>query len=59
MGIMDDADGVAVATFNDTIEQTGWSVLNIKSGFVQKKMTVTDQQIMFAAGYLEGALTSK
>ncbi|XP_072044453.1 phospholipase B-like 1 [Amphiura filiformis] len=57
VGVLDQVGGVAVATFNDSIEETGWSVLNIKSGYGDKKSKDTD--ILYAAGYLEGALTAK
>ncbi|XP_072043162.1 phospholipase B-like 1, partial [Amphiura filiformis] len=57
VGVLDQVGGVAVATFNDSIEETGWSVLNIKSGYGNKKSK--DIDILYAAGYLEGALTAK
>ena len=56
-GVLDESNGVAVATYNDTMEQTGWGILNIKSGYGKKK--VSDRNIMYAAGFLEGALTSE
>ncbi|XP_077973050.1 phospholipase B-like 1 [Styela clava] len=54
-GILDDA--LAYGSFNDSIDQTGWSVLDITAVTHSKKYK--PEEIMFAAGMLEGAFTSK
>ncbi|XP_077979884.1 phospholipase B-like 1 [Glandiceps talaboti] len=52
-----DKSATAYGTYNDTLESTGWGVLNIKAGYEDQK--VSDNEAMYAAGYLEGALTAK
>jgi len=45
----------AVGSFNDSLLASGWGILDINSGFSAKH---TNEEIMFAAGFMEGALTS-
>lgn len=53
-GILDD-NGAAYGTFEEGLLTTGWGVLNIKAGY--GKGATTEVDMMFAAGYLEAALT--
>lgn len=54
-GILDGA--LAYGTFNDTIDETGWGILDVTA--VTHNLKYTSDEIMFAAGMLEGAFTSK
>lgn len=54
-GLLDKENGVAYGTYDDALNTTGWGELNIASGSTGSH---SDQTIMFAAGYLEGALTA-
>jgi len=49
-----DPTGVAFGTFADTLNVTGWGVLTL-----QTNPSFSDSSQMYAAGYLEGALTSE
>ena len=42
------------ATFNDTLSKIGWGILDISSSY---SSSVSDEQVYYAAGYLEGSLT--
>lgn len=53
-GVLDET-GLAYATFQDNLLVNGWGVLDVVSGY--EKGGHTDPQIMYAAGFLEGALT--
>lgn len=55
-GVLDKENGVAYGTYDDALNTTGWGELNIASGSTGNH---NDQTIMFAAGYLEGALTAR
>ena len=55
--ILDVEKATAYGIYNDTLEQTGWGILNISAGYGSKK--VDDVDILFAAGYLEAILTQK
>lgn len=44
-------------SFFGNVDLYSWGVLNIASGV--GKASYSDQTIMFAAGYLEGALTAR
>lgn len=55
-GILD-KEGLAYGVFNDTILKSGWNTLNIRAGFSNQKYQ--DENLMYAAGYLEGFLTSQ
>ena len=54
--VMDRVNGTAYGYFNNTLNETGWSVLEIQT--TQGSMAI-NHQLMFAAGYLEGVLTAK
>lgn len=56
--VLDVKGAVAVASYNDTLMETGWGILDIASGY-GKSITVQDRDIMYAAGFLEGILTAK
>ncbi|KAJ8319226.1 hypothetical protein KUTeg_004317 [Tegillarca granosa] len=56
--VLDVKGAVAVASYNDTLMETGWGILDIASGY-GKSITVQDRDIMYAAGFLEGTLTAK
>jgi len=50
---INDPNGVAIGSFNDTLEVSGWGVLKIEtSNFFNDPMQ------MYAAGFLEGAITA-
>ena len=50
-----DREGAAYGTYNDTLLLNGWGVLEINTG----KQQVPGDQLMFAAGVLEGTLTAR
>jgi hypothetical protein len=54
--VLDTKGATAYATYNDTLMETGWGVLDVMAGF---GAGATDDDLMFAAGYLEGVLTAK
>ena len=54
-GIMDKSAS-AYGYYNDTLMTTGWGVLEIRSGYGP---LTKDNDIMYAAGYMEGMLTAK
>ena len=51
-----DKNGAAYATMNATLLSSGWDVLNIKAGYGKP---VSNNDLMYAAGYAEGVLTAK
>ncbi|XP_078610186.1 phospholipase B-like 1 [Branchiostoma floridae x Branchiostoma japonicum] len=57
LGVLDKQNGDAVATYDDRLTENGWGVLNVVSGFGPKKLS--DNDIMYLAGYLEGVLTQE
>jgi len=54
-GVMDKQQGAAYGFYNKTLNETGWSILEIKSN---QNVKIKDNDIMFAAGFLEGFLTA-
>jgi len=52
-----DTKGLAYAVFQDGLLSSGWGVFDVKSGYSSSSQS--DQDVMFAAGFLEGALTYK
>ena len=55
-GVMDTLNGTAYGYYNNTLNETGWSVLEIRTargGFYM------NDKLMFAAGYLEGLFTAR
>jgi len=55
-GVMDRVHGTAYGYYNNTLNETGWSVLEISTG---RGGMAFNNQLMFVAGYLEGLLTAK
>ncbi|KAM4652040.1 phospholipase B-like 1 [Discoglossus pictus] len=51
-----DKNGDAYGFYNDTMNSTGWAVLELRAGYGMRENT--DINIMFVAGYLEGYLTA-
>ena len=59
---MDKARGVAYGFYNNTLNKTGWGVLEVHAGGCGRggnKAKCTDVQSTYAAGMLEGILTAK
>ncbi|XP_070580330.1 phospholipase B-like 1 [Ptychodera flava] len=52
-----DTSSSAYGTYNDTLATTGWGVLDIKAGYGE--IPADDMKAMYAAGFLEGALTAE
>ena len=53
-----DPSGTGYALFTDSLLSTGWGVLDVKVGYGDDS-DLDDMDKMFAAGFLEGALTYK
>lgn len=51
-----DKKGDAYGFYNDSIQTTGWGILEIKAGYGSQ--ILSNEIIMFLAGYLEGYLTA-
>ncbi|XP_006866133.1 PREDICTED: phospholipase B-like 1 [Chrysochloris asiatica] len=51
-----DKNGDAYGFYNDSMQTTGWGILEIKAGYGSQ--TLSNEIIMFAAGFLEGYLTA-
>ncbi|XP_052031108.1 phospholipase B-like 1 isoform X2 [Apodemus sylvaticus] len=51
-----DKTGDAYGFYNDSIQTTGWGTLEIRAGYGSR--VLSDEVIMFLAGYLEGYLTA-
>lgn len=51
-----DKNGDAYGFYNDSIQTTGWGILEIRAGYGSQ--TLSNDIIMFLAGYLEGYLTA-
>lgn len=51
-----DKNGDAYGFYNDSIKTTGWGILEIRAGYGSQ--TLSNEIIMFTAGYLEGYLTA-
>ena len=52
-----DKSGAAYGYYNNTLTSTGWGVLDIKAG--HSSSGLSNKQIMYAAGYLEGVFTAR
>lgn len=50
-------DCTALGTYNDTLLETGWGILDISAGY--GKVKFTDQELMYGTGFIEGVLTYK
>nr|XP_014349037.1 PREDICTED: phospholipase B-like 1 [Latimeria chalumnae] len=55
-GIMD-LRGDAYGFFNDSVQSTGWGVLEIQAGYGSQ--SINNKDIMYLAGFLEGYLTAR
>ncbi|KAL3876032.1 hypothetical protein ACJMK2_033919 [Sinanodonta woodiana] len=53
-GVLDKDGATAYGTYNNTLMETGWGILDINSGYGNN---ATNEDIMYAAGYLEGVVT--
>ncbi|KAH0616816.1 hypothetical protein JD844_028228 [Phrynosoma platyrhinos] len=51
-----DKNGDAYGYYNDTVHSTGWGILEIKAGYGSQALG--NENLMYAAGYLEGYLTA-
>ncbi|XP_060101295.1 phospholipase B-like 1 [Heteronotia binoei] len=51
-----DRNGDAYGYYNDTIQATGWGILEIKAGYGSE--SISNEDLMYAAGFLEGYLTA-
>nr|BAN82155.1 phospholipase b [Ovophis okinavensis] len=51
-----DKNGDAYGYYNDTIQSTGWGILEIKAGYGNQP--ISNEILMYAAGFLEGYLTA-
>ncbi|MBZ3884388.1 Phospholipase B-like 1, partial [Sciurus carolinensis] len=51
-----DKSGDAYGYYNDSMETTGWSILEIRAGYGSQALS--NEIIMFVAGFLEGYLTA-
>jgi len=55
-GVIDRERGTAFGYYNNTMNETGFAVLEIQT---QLRDSVSNEQLMYAAGYLEGVLTAR
>jgi len=55
-GVMDQERGTAYGYYNNTMNETGWAVLEIQTRLDD---SVDNKQLMYAAGFLEGVLTAR
>ena len=55
-GVLDRARGTAYGYYNNTLNETGWAVLEIET---RRGSVAMNKQLMYAAGYLEGMLTAR
>ncbi|ESP01375.1 hypothetical protein LOTGIDRAFT_186156 [Lottia gigantea] len=53
---IDQTGATAFGTFNDTLLENGWGILDIVAGY--GKVQSENEDIMFAAGFLEGVFTA-
>ncbi|KAF7248903.1 Phospholipase B [Varanus komodoensis] len=51
-----DKNGDAYGYYNDSVYSTGWGILEIKAGYGGQ--TIKNEDLMYAAGFLEGYLTA-
>ena len=59
LGEIDCMNGVACGYFNDTLNITGWGILEVKTTKQSSAKNVNDVNRMYAAGYLEGTVWHK
>ncbi|XP_066489945.1 phospholipase B-like 1 [Tiliqua scincoides] len=51
-----DKSGLAYGFYNNTVQSTGWGILEIKAGYGSQ--AISNEYLMYAAGFLEGYLTA-
>lgn len=51
-----DRNGNAYGFYNDTVQSTGWGILEIRAGYGSQ--SIGNEGLMYAAGFLEGYLTA-
>uniref|UniRef100_A0ACB8FNW0 Uncharacterized protein n=1 Tax=Sphaerodactylus townsendi TaxID=933632 RepID=A0ACB8FNW0_9SAUR len=51
-----DRNGDAYGYYNNTVQSTGWGILEIKAGYGSQ--SISNEDLMYAAGFLEGYLTA-
>ena len=51
-------NGAAMGKFRLGLNKTGWDVLDIKAGYATGAASVSDKNLLYASGYLEGYLTA-
>lgn len=51
-----DRNGDAYGYYNDSVQATGWGILEIKAGYGSQ--SISNEDLMYAAGCLEGYLTA-
>lgn len=51
-----DETGHAYGYYNNTVQSTGWGILEIKAGY--SSQAISNEDLMCAAGFLEGYLTA-
>jgi len=56
VGVIDSAHGSAYGYYNNTLNETGWGLLEIQTA---QGSVAINSQLLYAAGYLEGRLTAK
>jgi len=55
-GVIDRVHGTAFGYYNNTLNETGWALLEIDT---RQGSVALNKHIMYAAGYLEGLLTAR
>jgi len=55
-GVIDRLHGTAYGYYNNSLNETGWAVLEIDT---RQGSAAINKHIMYAAGYLEGLLTAR
>ena len=56
-GVMDSVKGTAYGYYKNSLNETGWSILEIQTN--DQGRGDFDTKLMYAAGYLEGRLTAR
>jgi len=60
LGLYDPTNGMACGYYQNSLNWTGWSVLEINTNRVRTDpQGMEGTRLMYAAGYLEGLLTAK
>jgi len=59
LGVIDKEGGVAYGYYNNTLNQTGWSVMEITAGCKGRALVCDDNVAMYGAGLLEGIFSAE